>query len=284
MCYAKTMKVTFDVEKLNKLMSDFYNCMKITITLFDSELNYITGAGDMQPYCDAIRTTQTLWERCHCSDRDNALTSKGLRTTYVYTCHAGIVESVTPIFYDETLIAYLMLGKFRDAEEKYSSTATVCEVAKKYGLNDAEMLARYNQLPLFTKSYIDSAISILEACICFIGSENYIHLHRSALASKIENYVEENLSRNITVAELSKQFHVSRQILYSIFKLEFNDTIRNFILKKRLQRAQYLLTTTQKPISDIATSVGFIDYNYFIRFFKKRLGVSPLQYRKSTNA
>ena len=275
------MKVTFDVEKLNKLMSDFYNCMKITITLFDNELNYITGAGEMQPYCDAIRTTPTLWEKCNCSDRDNSLKSKSQRCSLVYTCHAGIVESVTPVFYGDTLIAYLMLGKFRDAEENFSSSDIVCEVAKRYGLNEQHMISAYNTMPLFTKSYIDSAISILEACICFIGTENYIHLHRSALASRIEAYVEENLVKNITVAELSRQFHVSRQILYSIFKLEFNDTIRTFILKKRLQKAQDLLINTQQPISDIATSVGFIDYNYFIRFFKKRVGISPLQYRKT---
>ena len=277
------MKVTFDVEKLNKLMSDFYNCMKITITLFDSELNYITGAGESQPYCNAIRTTPTLWMHCNCSDRDNSLKSKSQRSSLVYTCHAGIVESVTPIFYGDTLIAYLMLGKFRDAEEKYSSSSIVCDVAKKYGLNEEGMLNAYLNMPVYTKSYIDSAIAILEACICFIGSENYIHLHRSALAARIESYIEENLTRNITVAELSKQFHVSRQILYSIFKLEFNDTIRTFILKKRLQKAQDLLITTQKPISDIATAVGFIDYNYFIRFFKKKIGVSPLQYRKNAN-
>ena len=278
------MKVTFDVEKLNKLMSDFYNCMKITITLFDNELNYITGAGQSQPYCDAIRTTPNLWERCSCSDRDNALISKNQHSSFVYTCHAGIVESVTPIFYGDTLIAYLMLGKFRDAEETYSSQKAVCDTAKNYGLNEEEMRQAYLQMPVFTKEYIDSAISILEACICFIGSENYIHLHRSAMAGRIEAYVEENLNRDITVTELSKQFHVSRQILYSIFRLEFNDTIRNFILKKRLQKAQDLLINTNRPISDVAMTVGFIDYNYFIRFFKKRIGVSPLQYRKNPNS
>lgn len=276
------MKVTFDVEKLKKLMSDFYNCTNITITLFDSELNYITDAGKMQPYCDAIRTTPSLWVNCNCSDRDNAHKSRNQRCPLVYMCHAGIAESVTPIFYGDTLIAYLMLGKFRDAEQQYSSPEIVCDVADKYGLDKEKMLTAYYDIPVYNKSYIDSAISILEACICFIGSENYIHLHRSALSSQIEKYIDDNLSRDITVTELCKQFHVSRQILYSIFKIEFNDTIRNFILKKRLQQAQHLLVTTQKPISDIATEVGFIDYNYFIRFFKKKAGISPLQYRKSS--
>lgn len=275
------MKVTFDVQKLKKLMSDFYNCTNITITLFDSELNYITDAGKSQAYCDAIRTTPSLWINCNCSDRDHAHEASNQRCPLVYTCHAGIAESVTPIFYDDTLIAYLMLGKFRDAEQLYSSPQIVREVANKYELDEHKMLEAYYDIPIYSKSYIDSAIAILEACICYIGSENYIRLHRSALSSQIEKYVDDNLSRDITVAELCKQFHVSRQILYSIFKIEFNDTIRNFILKKRLQQAQHLLLTTQKPISDIATEIGFIDYNYFIRFFKKKVGISPLQYRKS---
>ena len=275
------MKVTFDIEKLEKLMSDFYNCMHITIALFDNDLNYVTGAGTAQPYCDLIRTTPSLWECCNCSDRDHAEEARTSRSTIVYTCHAGIVESVTPIFYGETLIAYLMLGKFRDAEEKYSSADVVANVAKMYNLNQEEILFLYRNLPVYTHSYVNSAIAILEACICYIGSEHYIHLHRSALAAQIEKYVEDNLSAEITVNDLVKQFHVSKQILYSIFKIEFNDTIKNFILKKRIEKARYLLTTTQNPISDIATAVGFIDYNYFIRFFKKKVGESPLQYRKA---
>lgn len=276
------MKVTFDVEKLQKLMSDFYNCMNITITLFDSELNYITDAGAPQPYCDVIRTTPSLWKNCSSSDRSNAERASNQRGTVIYTCHAGIVETVTPIFYDDTLIAYLMLGRFRDAEGKYSSCETVCGVAEKYGLDKQHMLTLYNDIPTYNSEYIYSAISILEACIRFIGSEHYIKLHRSALAANIEEYVDNNLNTEITVVSLCKEFHVSRQILYSIFKLEFNDTIKNFILKKRLQQAQQLLKTTHKPISEIATAVGFIDYNYFIRFFKKKTGLSPLQYRKNT--
>ena len=281
MCYAKIMKVTFNIEKLEKLTADFYNCMKITIALFDSELNYITGAGASQPYCDFIRTTPSLWEKCNCSDHDNAKRARDCKSTVIYTCHAGIVESVTPIFYEGTLIAYLMLGKFRDAEQLYSSTNAAEEAAKKYKLDKKQLLELYDKLPVYANSYINSAISILEACVCYIGSDNYIHLHRSALAAQIEQFVEDNLHAEITVADLSRQFHVSRQILYTLFKIEFNDTVKNFILNKRIEKAKELLTTTSGPISDIATAIGFIDYNYFIRFFKKKVGVSPLQYRKS---
>ncbi|MEE1198283.1 MAG: helix-turn-helix transcriptional regulator [Acutalibacteraceae bacterium] len=54
-----------------------------------------------------------------------------------------------------------------------------------------------------------------------------------------------------------------------------------FILKIRIERAKELLDFTDKSIADIAESSGFQDQNYFARIFKKQVGLSPTQYRKS---
>lgn len=264
-------------------MLDFYNCTNITITLFDNNLNYITDVGDWQPYCMAIGNNPDSLAECERCNRENLQNAHNRHDSIVYTCHAGIVESVTPIFFEDNIIAYLMLGKFRDAEEKYSSAEFINIVAEKYGLDKDIMLDAYNALPVFTESYIDSAISILKVCICFMVNENFIYFDRRMLSMQIEQYIDEHLNEKITVDELCKKFHVARHILYAIFKTDFNDQIQNYILKKRFHKAKNLLVTTQKPIHEIATECGFTDYNYFIQFFKKKTGIPPLQYRKNNN-
>jgi two-component system response regulator YesN len=47
-----------------------------------------------------------------------------------------------------------------------------------------------------------------------------------------------------------------------------------------LQQAKILLKNSEKAISEIAEAVGFNDYNYFSRIFKKYYGISPRDYRK----
>ena len=58
-------------------------------------------------------------------------------------------------------------------------------------------------------------------------------------------------------------------------------TINHLITQKRLQQAKVLLRNTDKSISEIAEAVGFVNYNYFSRIFKKYYHMSPRDYRKN---
>lgn len=274
------MKINFDIAKLKKLMLDFNNCTSMTVSLFDSDLNYIVDAGKWQPYCLAIGNNPKLLEQCSNCNRTNLQFAQNDRKTIVYTCHAGIVESVTPITLNGSVVAYLMLGKFRDVEKKFSNEKKVLDFATQHKLNAEEMLSAYNQLPILTEEFISSAISILKACIRYILSENYIRFERSVLSAEIEQYIDENLGEKLTIDILCNTFHLSRSAIYAIFKTDFNDKVQNFITKKRIRKAQRLLTDTQQPIHAIASKVGFTDYSYFVQLFKKKTGILPLQYRK----
>jgi transcriptional regulator GlxA family with amidase domain len=58
-----------------------------------------------------------------------------------------------------------------------------------------------------------------------------------------------------------------------------NDSIANYLLQLRLQRAWHLLKTTDLNVSEIAYDVGFKDASYFSRVFKKHFGGSPIEMR-----
>ena len=80
--------------------------------------------------------------------------------------------------------------------------------------------------------------------------------------------------------ELCAKFFISKETLYEIFHDEYNDTIKNFIITKRIEMGKKLLLETTLPVSVVADQIGFTDYNYFIRVFKKRTSLTPLQFRK----
>ena len=248
--------------------------------MFDSNFNRICACGTNQDFCLAIRSNPKLLEKCNFSDMEHFLEAKEKKASIIYTCHAGICEMITPIFYNNMLIAYLILGKFRDKNGKYTSKNIMAKHIEKYGLDNKEMLKKYSKLPIFSDTFLQSTISLLNICICYIWSENLIQFPHNTLPMQIDNYISNNLGSPITVTSLCKQFFVGKQTLYSIFRNEFNDTVKNYILMKRISASQQMLTTTNKPISDIAESIGFTDYNYFIRVFKNKVGTTPLNYRK----
>lgn len=275
------MKIVFDREKLTSLLTAFYELTKITITLFDADLNCITDAGEWQPYCLAIGENPDLLAQCNCCNRENAIKALNQKQTYMYTCHAGIAEAVAPIFFEDTHIGYLMIGKFRDAERMFTSEDKVIGAAEKYGLDKGKMLAAYFDLPVFHKSNIDASIQILKALVGYIVNERFIRFDRNMLALEIERYIEEHLNEKLTAEGLCKRFYTDHHDLCELFKSNFNDTPQAYVGKKRLQRAKQLLATTDKSVREIAEEIGLGDYSYFIQVFKKQTGLSPLRYRKS---
>ena len=72
-----------------------------------------------------------------------------------------------------------------------------------------------------------------------------------------------------------------KAIQKKLFKKETGKSIINYLLDERLESAKMLIREGSLSLSDIAVETGFSDYNYFSRIFKKRVGVSPISYKKN---
>ena len=102
------------------------------------------------------------------------------------------------------------------------------------------------------------------------------------LSVKIESYINEHIGERIGLNEICSEFFISKNTAYQLFRDEFDNTVNGFITQKRLSLAKELLQS--KPelnITQVASACGFSDYNYFIRLFKKQLGITPLRFRKT---
>lgn len=100
------------------------------------------------------------------------------------------------------------------------------------------------------------------------------------------NYLVENHFRtNHSVASYAELLHKSPKTLSNLFKKIGNKTPLEFIQNRIILEAKNLLTHTKKGISDVAYEVGYEDVQSFSRFFKKKAGMSPSEFKsKSTVA
>ena len=198
-----------------------------------------------------------------------------------YTCHAGLMETILPIIYEDVLIAYIQIGQFRDAEHRYSRADKLQEVAKHYGFSLQKLLTLYEELPVVSEEKLHSLYHILDILVKSFWVDGLITYSRSMLSIKIERYIDEHIGEKIGLNEICNEFFLSKNAVYRLFHDEFHSTVNDFIITKRLKRAQELLQT--KPelnVTQISSICGFPDYNYFIRLFKKQVGSTPLQFRK----
>lgn len=274
------MNTSINKETIKRLLSILNRLTKITITLFDSDMQCLADAGEWQPYCLAIGEHADLLTKCSGCNKENAKKALAQNSPFIYTCHAGITEMVAPIIVDDFPIAYLMFGKFRDTEQIYSSAKMVEETAEKYGLDKERMLDAYEQLPVCTRKEIDDAIFLIDMCIKYITLKKIVYSKEHEITKTVVKYIDEHISEPIKVEDIQRYCMLPLRYISKAIKDDYNESIYNFIIKKRLQKAQELLTSTDKTVKAISFEVGFNDYNYFISVFTKKIGISPTQYRK----
>lgn len=103
----------------------------------------------------------------------------------------------------------------------------------------------------------------------------------ASVVDLVRFYVQDNLSGNIKIQDISSSIGISVNHLNRIFKKNHGDTIHQYIITRRIDNAVNLLHSTDRQIKDIATSVGYEDVDYFCRVFKKNKGITPSQFRKN---
>ena len=98
---------------------------------------------------------------------------------------------------------------------------------------------------------------------------------------QVRRHIEEHYAENLSLSELAKLVCMSEHHLAHAFKKITHYSPQQYILRRRIGKAQCLLVYTQLSITEIAERVGCDDPNYFSRLFRKIIGMSPRTYRKN---
>lgn len=96
----------------------------------------------------------------------------------------------------------------------------------------------------------------------------------------ILQYVHENYRSTITIQSLTQKYYINPNYLSQLFKKEVGETFTSYMTRLRITNACSLLEQTRLRVTEIAEKVGYQDYFYFTRMFKKITGHTPTQFRE----
>ncbi len=102
-------------------------------------------------------------------------------------------------------------------------------------------------------------------------------LSEKTLKYVLENYADPGLGVNTIAAH----FAVSSFYLSKVFKASYKHTLVDFIHEYRLEKAKELIKTNQYSFAEISEILGYNHIRTFNRVFKKYIGATPSEYKKS---
>ena len=94
-------------------------------------------------------------------------------------------------------------------------------------------------------------------------------------ASRIAEYIEENLGQSLSIGELAAQinaspFHFSRE-----FRTSFGQPPHQYVIARRLERARLMIAAGDRPLKQVAADCGFYDHAHMTRLFRDNLDTTP---------
>ena len=151
-------------------------------------------------------------------------------------------------------------------------------------LHIREIIKLYHTLP--TCALLSIKLHILHMIELFFQAD---YLLENTLSPKgkdslnklkqVIEYIQMNYAEWIPLQILSEICFMSPNYFCHYFKQEIGKTPISFINEYRIEKACEMLSESELPISEIALSVGFDNFSYFIRKFREYKGVTPKQYR-----
>ncbi|MBE6235227.1 MAG: helix-turn-helix domain-containing protein [Bacteroidales bacterium] len=110
-------------------------------------------------------------------------------------------------------------------------------------------------------------------------SEVLISQSKSRRISKVCRYIEENLSRKISLADVALLVNMSESAFSHFFKKKTGISFITYVNNLRVAKACDLLASTSLSASEICYDCGFNNKSNFIRIFTKRKMMTPIEYR-----
>lgn len=167
------------------------------------------------------------------------------------------------------------------------------EIFKSFGLSGKTVFKNSDTLELFEEIQNLKKISnfsddlcyeiapILFKILCHLGINSNKLITISKTAKLTKKYIDEAIYTNSTIDNIANIMNLSKAHIIREFTKSYGISPYNYLIEQKIAVAKKMLILHNMNIGEISSQLGFEDSNYFSKLFKKKTGMSPLQYRKS---
>lgn len=142
----------------------------------------------------------------------------------------------------------------------------------------SQYIAANNSLPMY--SILETQGILIQLLSYFLKDATPKHKYEDERINSCIKFIHENLDKDLTISQLADISCLTKDHLIRIFKQMMGYTPIKYINLKKIEKAQFMLLTTDMTVSEIALELSFDNISYFNRLFKQTINITPSEYRE----
>lgn len=275
------MNTVFDRAELLRLLRDFHELTGLRAVVFDSYgIDILSYPQDLPSFCRLVRSKPQGTDACLRCDQNACAEARRRRAPVLYSCHAGLIEIITPLLAEDSIAGYLLLSHIVQGADEAAEWQAVQQRCAVYDLPPEALRQAYCALPRTPYRVLRAAANLLS-----IAAQSNYHPQLARLVpdsqpERLNRFLADHLAEPLPSDRLCRELSLSRTALYHLAQRVYGCSISEQIARLRTQRAIQLLTTTSLSSAAVGQQIGLPDPAYFCRFFHKRTGFTPGGYRR----
>lgn len=300
-----------NIDKFQKIQDDISKATEMAIIAVDFKGNPVTKHSRCQSFCELVRADDKLNDLCEKCDSRGGLEAARIQKPYVYMCHMGVVDVAIPITVDDQYLGALMMGQIKLENESNTSQLERI-VSKKFLMENCDypnIESLYATLPVMKLEKIHATAQMVFHMVNYMVEEailkaklnernrqlnlqpvvkeqiiekEVVHeVNKDLIIKPALDFMHAHCEKKIYLDDMAYKCNISSSYFSKLFKRDTGESFSTYLNKLKVKKAKEILDETDDPIINISLNLGYEDCGYFIKVFKKIVGTTPAQYRKS---
>lgn len=205
------IKDVIDINLLQKFQDNFAESMDIASITVDMNGKPVTKPSSYTSFCIDFVHSSDIGDR-RCAECHSRAGEESFRrgTSYIYTCHAGLIDFAAPILVEGRLIGTILGGQVLTKKPKKS---TYLKIAKELGVDETRFFEALNEIKITKEKNVVAAAEVLSIVANALSKIGYEELKLKRISESLEVEV---LKKNLMLEESNKYNKIKTQFFSTI--------------------------------------------------------------------